>query len=316
MHAQTISDLFQLDDAISISSRSSTSSTPLPFPEPLPRTDFLTPAFDPSTYLSSLGHRHQTLEDLRSDLRSRSQLLGQELLDLVNNHYDDFLSLGSSLKGGEERVEELRVGLLGMRREVEAQRAVMGEREAVVEGLLKERRRLRVEMEEGRRLIEWEGRLGELEGRLVVEPAQRRHAKDDADGPLDGTSRDRESEEEDEDAEYDSESDVDEGVDASDTSASLALSRLGRRVKDYRILQETARRIGDQHPLIVAQQARMVRVRNTLLLDLGNAIRYNQTRKGADGSAGSTRLLKTMKLYRDLDASHEAVSVLRSLRKT
>ena len=54
-------------------------ATTLPFPPPLPRTDFLAPNFTPSHYLSTLflsgGHRHQSLPDLTSDLRARSQLL-------------------------------------------------------------------------------------------------------------------------------------------------------------------------------------------------------------------------------------------------
>jgi hypothetical protein len=49
-------------------------------------------------------------------LRSRSQLLNKELLDLVNSNYQDFLNLGNSLHGGEEKVEEVRIGLLGFRK--------------------------------------------------------------------------------------------------------------------------------------------------------------------------------------------------------
>ncbi|EOD52989.1 putative conserved oligomeric golgi complex subunit 2 protein [Neofusicoccum parvum UCRNP2] len=92
----------------------------LPYPAPLPRSAFAIPAaqFSASRYLSTLSHRHQTLGDLRSDLRARSALISRELLDLVNANYADFLSLGQALRGGEERVEEVRVGLLGMRKAV------------------------------------------------------------------------------------------------------------------------------------------------------------------------------------------------------
>ncbi|KAG4441728.1 hypothetical protein IFR05_002807, partial [Cadophora sp. M221] len=78
----------------------------LPYPEALPRSDFLAPTFSAPAYLSTLSERHQTLEDLRSDLRERSQALSKELLDLVNTNYEQFLSLGSDLKGGEEKVED------------------------------------------------------------------------------------------------------------------------------------------------------------------------------------------------------------------
>ncbi|KAJ4338723.1 hypothetical protein N0V95_007994, partial [Ascochyta clinopodiicola] len=75
----------------------------LPFARPLQRSDFLDPNFTPSAYLSTLSNRHQTLEDLRSELRTRSQLVSRELLDLVNANYADFLTLGNSLRGGEEK---------------------------------------------------------------------------------------------------------------------------------------------------------------------------------------------------------------------
>ncbi len=94
-------------DSASISSADDQDN--LPYPEALPRSDFLAPEFDAATYLSTLSGRHQTLEDLRSDLRERSQALSKELLDLVNTNYEQFLSLGSDLRGGEEKVEDVRV---------------------------------------------------------------------------------------------------------------------------------------------------------------------------------------------------------------
>ncbi|RMZ68104.1 hypothetical protein GMOD_00004289 [Pyrenophora seminiperda CCB06] len=124
----------------------------LPFATPLRRSDFLVPDFSPSEYLSTLRNRHQTLEDLRAELRSRSQLLSKELLDLVNSNYQDFLNLGNSLNGGEEKVEEVRVGLLGFRKEVDGLVDVVGSREEEVKKLLGERRDVRRKIETGRRL--------------------------------------------------------------------------------------------------------------------------------------------------------------------
>ncbi|TVY76555.1 hypothetical protein Focb16_v006520 [Fusarium oxysporum f. sp. cubense] len=92
---------------------------PLPFPEALPRADFLAQDFQPAAYLSALPHRHQTLEDLRSDLRDRSAAISSELLELVNSNYTAFLSLGSELRGGDDKVEDVKVSLLGFRRAVE-----------------------------------------------------------------------------------------------------------------------------------------------------------------------------------------------------
>ncbi|KAF8241879.1 hypothetical protein K440DRAFT_198123 [Wilcoxina mikolae CBS 423.85] len=99
----------------------SDSDSELPFPAPLAQDAFssLHTAFSPHAFLASLRNRHQTLEDLRVELRTRSKDLESELVELVNRDYADFVGLGSSVKGGEGRVEDLKVGLLGFRREVE-----------------------------------------------------------------------------------------------------------------------------------------------------------------------------------------------------
>jgi hypothetical protein len=69
--------------------------------------------------LASLRNRHQTLEDLRSELRTRSRELEKELVELVNRDYADFVGLGGALSGGDSKVVDLKMGLLGFRREIE-----------------------------------------------------------------------------------------------------------------------------------------------------------------------------------------------------
>src|ERR1700733_10319554 len=135
-------------------SHSSDDEDNLPYPAALPRGDFLTKDFDAPTYLSTLADRHQTLEDLRTDLRERSQALSKELLDLVNTNYEQFLSLGSDLKGGEEKVEDVRVGLLGFQRGVEDVKAKVRERKSEVETLLTEKKGIGKDIAFGRRLLE------------------------------------------------------------------------------------------------------------------------------------------------------------------
>src|SRR5436305_13905624 len=150
------------------SSRSSDNEDDLPYPAELPRSAFLTPTFTPTSYLATLTSRHQTLEDLRSDLRERSALLSRELLDLVNTHYQGFLSLGESLNGGEEKVEEVRVGLLGFRNDVTGVRDSLRSRRVEVQGLLKQRKDVRMQIGIGQSLLEVAERLEELEERLMV----------------------------------------------------------------------------------------------------------------------------------------------------
>lgn len=252
------------------------------------RSDFLAPDFSPSTYLSTLHNRHQTLEDLRSELRARSQLLSKELLDLVNSNYQDFLGLGRSLKNGDERVEEVRVGLLGFRKEVESVKARVVEREEEVQREVEERVRIRRQIAVGRALVDYEARLKALEDQLVIETA----GKDAPAAGEDVSDSEEESDEED-----------DEGP------VGLSISKLRRHVLQYRLIQEVEKGLG-KHPFVAAQAPRMMKVRNTLLLDLSTALQ--QARSA--GTFGKERVMKVMKIYVDMEESAEAVKVLKSLK--
>lgn len=261
----------------------------LPYPEALPRSDFLAPDFDAPNYLSTLSDRHQTLEDLRSDLRERSQALSKELLDLVNTNYEQFLSLGSDLKGGEEKVEDVRVGLLGFKRGVEDVRSKVKERKSEVEGLLAEKKGVSKEIALGRKLLELDARLEELEGRLMVASLGR---------TVNGTEEDvwSESDEEEEDL-------------GTDSASGITTRKLQGLVVDYRHIEDLSTSIG-QHPFIVAQDSRMQRVKNTILLDLREALKQ----AAPTSDEGRAKLIKILSIYRDLGADGEAVKVLKDLR--
>ncbi|KAE8446061.1 hypothetical protein EG329_012569 [Mollisiaceae sp. DMI_Dod_QoI] len=263
----------------------------LPYPEALPRSDFLAPDFDAPSYLSTLSERHQTLEDLRADLRERSQALSKELLDLVNTNYEQFLSLGSDLKGGEEKVEDVRVGLLGFKRGVEDVRGKVRERKLEVEGLLSEKKSVSTDIALGRKLLELDARLEELEDRLMVASLGRN---------VNGAEEDvwSESEEDEEDEEL------------STDGSGLSIRKLQRLVVDYRHIKHLSTSIGIDHPFIIAQDSRTQRVKNTILLDLNTALKQT----GPEGEAGRTKLIKILSIYRNLGADGEAVKVLKDLR--
>ncbi|KAH6666905.1 oligomeric golgi complex component, COG2-domain-containing protein [Halenospora varia] len=263
----------------------------LPYPEALPRSDFLAPDFDAPTYLSTLSDRHQTLEDLRSDLRERSQALSKELLDLVNTNYEQFLSLGSDLKGGEEKVEDVRVGLLGFKRGVEDVRGKVRERKVEVEGLLQDKKAVSKQIALGRKLLEVDSRLEELEDRLMV------------------SSLGRAAQGEDDDSWTDSEDEEDEEDDLA-TGAGSNARKLQRLVTDCLHVEHLSESIGKNHPFIVAQQSRMTRVRNTILLDLSTALKS----AAAVGEDGKTKVIKLLGIYRDFDADSEAIKVVKDLK--
>lgn len=275
-------------------SRSSDDEDNLPYPEALPRSDFLSKDFDAPTYLSTLADRHQTLEDLRTDLRERSQALSQELLDLVNTNYEQFLSLGSDLKGGDERVEDVRMGLLGFKRGVEDVRTKVRERKHEVETLLIEKKDISKDIAFGRKLLELDARLEDLEDRLMVSSLGR--------GNNDTEEVWSESDDDEEDDE--------EELRANGVIGGTSTRKLRQLVLDYRHLGHLMDIIGREHPFIVAQDSRITRVRNTILLDLNAA-----TKQAASlGEDGKIRLVKMLSVYRELGAGEEAVKLLRDLK--
>ncbi|KAI1733780.1 oligomeric golgi complex component, COG2-domain-containing protein [Xylaria scruposa] len=279
----TSSRTFELASSPSTSAASEPEEddTPLPFPTALPRSDFLAPTFSAASYLSSLPHRHQTLEDLRSDLRERSAAIGSELLELVNANYASFLGLGDELQGGEDRVEDVRVGLLGFRRAVEEVRARVRERGVEVAGLTSELGAVRGEIETGRKMLELDDRIAALEGRLAI-------------GSLGAGSDDSEDDEDDEDE------------DGEVVGSSAA--KLTQLAEDYVAVDELADEIGRDAPVVRRMEERMVRCRNTLLLDLNAALK--EAKKA--GVPGRTKLLRLMGVYATLDAQAEAVKALKS----
>ncbi|THW94025.1 hypothetical protein D6D18_05965 [Aureobasidium pullulans] len=272
-------------------SDSDADNTPLPFPAALPRSDFLTPNFTPEAYLSTLSNRHQTLEDLRSDLRQRSQLLSKELLDLVNANYEEFLSLGLRLKGGEEKIEEVRVGVLGFSREVGNVRDAVAEKVQEVGTLLEEKKRIRKDVMVGRRLLEIEERLEDLEARLMVEPSNSLSANNTS------------AMDDDSDSESDEDEDYEDGDGDSATSATLA--RLRKHAQAYLLLTHLTQKL-HHHPFVTAQQSRLLRIRNTLLLDLRTSLKQAQT-----AGVGGKQLLDFLVIYRELGEGEEGVGALK-----
>ncbi|KAI0158017.1 oligomeric golgi complex component, COG2-domain-containing protein [Hypoxylon sp. FL1284] len=267
--------------ASSSSSSDSEDDAPLPFPTALPRTDFLAPDFDPAEYLSSLANRHQTLEDLRSDLRERSAAISTELLELVNSNYTSFLSLGDELKGGEERVEDVRVALLGFRRAVEEIKGRVRERGSGVAELNKDLTTVRSDIETGRKMMELDERVSALEARLAIG----------------STGHDSDESDEDEDDE-----------DELEGAVGSSSAKLAQLADQYVTIDELANDIRRETPFVRKAEERLTRCRNTILLDLGTALK--EAKKA--NVKGRPKLLKLMGIYSLLDAQEDAVKALKS----
>lgn len=193
--------------------------------------------------------------------------------------------MGSSLQGGEEKVEEVRLGLLAFKRDIEALKEKIEKRRKEVAELLEERKRIRSEVQVGRLLLEVDERIQELERRLVV--VMNPPAKEDEDTDLSDT--DEESEE----------------------SDGISTSRLNRHALQYIYIQRLIERIGPEHPFLIKEDARIIRLRQTILLDLRNALR--QIAPIEDEDKG--RLISILGIYREMGEFKEALKVLKE-RKT
>ncbi len=244
----------------------------LPFPKPLARSAFSEPDFDPTTFLANLSDRYQTLEDLRNELRELSQSLSKELLDLVNDNYQEFLSLGSTLQGGEEKVEEIRVALLGFQRDLIAVRGNVERRRENVAALIGAKRTSMKQIQIGKSLLEIAEQIEDLEANLMIAAATDRSPN----GPDDQSQ------------------DVSDGSDEDADEGGASLYRLERHVEQYLILKLLLRRHSPTPPYILGQIERITRIKSTLSLDLEGALKGLKSAQNHQGNNSDIDRLKTL----------------------
>ncbi|KIV93051.1 hypothetical protein PV10_04296 [Exophiala mesophila] len=244
----------------------SDNDTPLPFPKPLDREAFLAPDFDPTAFLSTLSNRFQTLEDLQTELRELSQALNKELIDLVNENYQDFLTLGSTLSGGEDKIEEIRLGLLGFQRDVKGVRDQVEQRREDILALLKQKKALAKEASLGRGLLEIAERLDELENNLRISKPK----TDQQNGKTASIQRSRDAEWS-ETWEEDTLDDSDDEFDHDDDNG--VSPRLRQRTDDLLIIKHLIHIHNPQHPFILAQDPRLRKIQESLVSSLETTIK-------------------------------------------
>lgn len=94
-----------------------------PYPVTISREDFQgeklssQDEFDVDEYLYK-NHRFTSIDSLIKDLQNLSKGLNQELLDLVNDDYNDFIELGKSINGGLELINGIKMDLKNFNQEL------------------------------------------------------------------------------------------------------------------------------------------------------------------------------------------------------
>lgn len=199
---------------------------------------------------------------MQAELRDLAQSLNRELVDLVNDNYHDFLSLGSTLAGGEEKLEEIRVGLLGFARDVKLLKHQVTQKAEQVAAVLNEKRALRKQMSTCYTLLETADRLHTLETWLGVPQPVQPPQEEGVVGPT--------HEAEDWVEEWQDTLIVD---DEDGITESIGIStKLKRCVDQYLALRLLSSELS-KHPLIVAQQGRVEKVHDILRRDLEDVAR-------------------------------------------
>ena len=189
------------------------------------------------------------------------------------------------------------MGLLAFKRDVEAIRTKTSARERELTQLMDERIKARQQIAIGRTLLEISNRLEELEERLMIDSVGHRH--------LPGAGGDEEL-----DLSSSGSNDSDDES-HSENAGLLSSRRLSSLVQQYVLLKDIISEVGPDHPFLCAQEGRMVQVRNTLLLDLGTALKRVKTLKAPEGQK---RVLQLLQIYREMDEPSEAVAVFKEVK--
>jgi hypothetical protein len=101
------------------------------------------PTFSADAFL--LSRLHIPLDELRGELRAYLAVLREELVQLINDDYEEFISLGTGLRGENDRLRRLKMPLNGLTDEVEGVRDVLLRHQQDVQDKLDERATLREE---------------------------------------------------------------------------------------------------------------------------------------------------------------------------
>lgn len=210
------------------------------------------------------------------------------------------------------------MGLLGFRKDVEGLKNKVQERRREVEEHLDEKIRIGKQIQLGRGLLEVEGRVSELEARLMVKtsdhegrdqrPRSRSEHELNADTNVsedDGGSSDEDDEDE---------ADFHLGPISS-------ISQIKRHAERYMYIQKVVQRLGPEHPFLVKLQDRIFILRQTVLLDLNNALKAAvvvQSVASTDGINNQDEgrgLVKILAIYRDMEEAEEALKILRERKR-
>lgn len=154
-----------------------------------------------------------------------------------------------------------------------------------MEVLIGERKIIQRDIQLGRTLLEVDQQLSDLEEKLLLVSVKGRFRNDSAGSSDSGEEGDEEQ--------------------------GISLLRLQRHAHHYMCIRRLMEKVGAEHPFILKQQDRMLRVKNTILLDLTTALKHAQR----SDNVNQNRVLKLLEIYSDIGEVGEAIRMLKEGKK-
>lgn len=143
--------------------------------------------------------------------------------------------------------------------------------------------------------------MGELEGKLMLKPKLELAGSEAKDGGSDGVEAGED---------YDSFDDYSGADDEDEEDSLVPLKRLRRRMEQCVLIRQLAESLGEDHPFVAAREERREKLRKTLLLDMGNAMK----RVVETDEKGGEQELYMLKTYEMMGAPEECVMALKQAR--
>ena len=143
--------------------------------------------------------------------------------------------------------------------------------------------------------------MGELEGKLMLKPKAGLAGEEVKGGAGVGVE---------EGEDYDSFEDYSGADDEDEEDTLLPLKRLRRRTEQYMLIRHLVEKLGEEHVFVAAREGRREKLRKTLLLDMGNAMK----RVVETDERGGEQELYMLKTYELMGAPEECVMALKQAR--
>lgn len=113
-----------------------------PYPTSIDRSDFQNSSTDDVDSFLFENHRFTSIDSLSKELEKLSITLNNDLVNLINSEYKEFVKLGNSINGGLELINMIKINLTEFKRDLIAAEGSLDGSQNHIEQLLNEKKEL------------------------------------------------------------------------------------------------------------------------------------------------------------------------------